>query len=29
VVFVKPGFLGSWMLRVQGYNTTARVEPAN
>lgn len=29
VVFVKPGFLGSWLLRVQGYNTTARVEPAN
>lgn len=29
VVFVKPGFLGSWLLRVQGYNTSARVEPAN
>lgn len=28
-VSVKPGFLGSWMLKVQGYNTSARVEPAN
>ncbi len=28
-VSVKPGFLGSWLLKVQGYNTSARVEPAN
>jgi hypothetical protein len=28
-VSVKPGFLGSWTLKVQGYNTTAKVEPAN
>lgn len=28
-VSVKPGFLGSWMLKVHGYNTSARVEPAN
>lgn len=29
VVTVKPGALGSWMLKVEGYNTGARVEPAN
>ena len=28
-VSVTPGFLGSWMLKVHGYNTSARVEPAN
>ncbi len=28
-VSVKPGFLGSWLLKVHGYNTSARVEPAN
>lgn len=28
-VRVTPGFMGSWTLKVSGYNTTARVEPAN
>ncbi len=28
-VTVKPGFLGSWTLKVRGYNTNAKVEPAN
>jgi hypothetical protein len=28
-VSVNPGFLGSWTLKVHGYNTSARVEPAN
>jgi hypothetical protein len=28
-VTVKPGFLGSWTLKVRGYNTTAKVKPAN
>ena len=28
-VWVTPGFMGSWTLKVQGYNTSARVEPAN
>lgn len=28
-VTVKPGFLGSWTLKVRGYNTNATVEPAN
>lgn len=28
-VSVKPAFMGSWLLSVQGYNTRARVEPAN
>lgn len=26
---VKPGTFGHWWLRVEGYNTTARVKPAN
>ncbi len=26
---VKPGAFGGWMLKVAGYNTSARVEPAN
>ncbi|WEN14729.1 hypothetical protein PY254_16070 [Rhodanobacter sp. AS-Z3] len=29
VATVKPGVLGSWMLKVEGYNTSARVRPAN
>jgi hypothetical protein len=28
-VTVKPGFLGSWTLKVRGYNTNAKVQPAN
>ncbi|MEO6799103.1 MAG: hypothetical protein ABI178_04130 [Rhodanobacter sp.] len=28
-VSVKPGFMGSWVLKVEGYNTSAQVEPAN
>ena len=28
-VTVKPGFLGSWTLKVRGYNTNAKVKPAN
>lgn len=26
---VKPGAIGGWILKVKGYNTSARVEPAN
>lgn len=26
---VKPGAFGGWLLKVKGYNTSARVEPAN
>ena len=29
VVTVKPGAFGGWILKVAGYNTSARVEPAN
>lgn len=28
-VRVRPGLLGGWNLKVEGYNTQARVEPAN
>ena len=28
-VTVKPGTFGNWWLRVEGYNTTAKVKPAN
>lgn len=28
-VSVRPGLLGGWNLKVEGYNTQARVEPAN
>lgn len=28
-VTIKPGLLGSWLLKVKGYNTSARVQPAN
>lgn len=28
-VTVEPGALGTWWLRVEGYNTAARVKPAN
>jgi hypothetical protein len=28
-VTVKPGLLGGWLFKVQGYNASARVEPAN
>lgn len=28
-VTVKPGAFGGWFLKVRGYNTSARVEPAN
>lgn len=28
-VTIKPGTFGNWWLRVEGYNTTARVKPAN
>lgn len=28
-VVVRPAMLGSWILKVQGYNTSARVTPAN
>lgn len=29
VVTVEPGALGTWWLRVEGYNSAARVKPAN
>jgi hypothetical protein len=29
VATVKPGAFGGWILKVAGYNTSARVEPAN
>ena len=29
VATVKPGALGGWILKIEGYNTSARVEPAN
>lgn len=29
VVTVKPGLFGGWLLKVAGYNTAARVQPAN
>jgi hypothetical protein len=28
-VTIKPGLLGGWLLKVNGYNASARVEPAN
>lgn len=28
-VTIKPGLMGSWLLKVDGYNTAARVQPAN
>lgn len=28
-VTIKPGLLGGWLLKVTGYNTSARVQPAN
>jgi hypothetical protein len=28
-VTVKPGLFGGWLLKVHGYNTSARVQPAN
>ncbi|MEO7065301.1 MAG: hypothetical protein ABI114_00170 [Rhodanobacter sp.] len=28
-VTVKPGAVGGWILKVKGYNTSARVQPAN
>ena len=28
-VTVKPAALGGWFLKVKGYNSSARVEPAN
>ena len=28
-VTVKPGLLGGWLLEVKGYNSSARVQPAN
>ncbi|MCQ4163529.1 hypothetical protein [Tahibacter harae] len=28
-VTIKPGTFGNWWLRVEGYNTTAKVKPAN
>lgn len=28
-VSVKPGLLGGWLLKVEGYNASARVTPAN
>jgi hypothetical protein len=28
-VTVRPGLLGGWLLKVQGYHASARVEPAN
>ncbi|EIL97076.1 MULTISPECIES: hypothetical protein [Pseudomonadota] len=28
-VTIKPGLLGGWLLKVKGYNTSARVQPAN
>lgn len=28
-VTIEPGMFGSWWLRVEGYNTAARVKPAN
>lgn len=29
VVTIKPGAFGSWTLKVEGYNTSAKVAPAN
>lgn len=29
VVTIEPGMLGTWWLRVDGYNSAARVKPAN
>lgn len=28
-VTIKPGLVGGWLLKVEGYNTSARVQPAN
>lgn len=28
-VTIKPGLVGGWLLKVDGYNTAARVQPAN
>jgi hypothetical protein len=28
-VTVKPGLVGGWLLKVEGYNASARVQPAN
>lgn len=28
-VAIKPGLVGGWLLKVEGYNATARVQPAN
>lgn len=28
-VSIKPGLLGGWLLKVKGYNASARVQPAN
>jgi hypothetical protein len=28
-VTIKPGLIGGWLLKVEGYNASARVQPAN